>query len=209
VPHLLVVRGVQIDSAEMPSRVVLAALVTGDMAVFHYLPTEKINAWTRWHTDLGTIESVCVLPGVLRDDIFIVAKSPNNTTRTLYQYDYAADDDAGLPIAARLRTVKLDSVFADGATVGRIRRVNDATIRLKDTPQEAQLSIERPDGSLMPLRLWPANVVSGAEQRPFTGDIPVSITGGYTRDGGLTLVSSAPYPATILSITPRVDYTSQ
>ena len=105
----------------------------------------------------------------------------------------------GLPIRARLQSMRLNAGAGDGTSQGKTARINKATIRMNETlgckfgPSFTQLDeidfrvvADRMDGP-------PAL---------FTGDQVVDFDGDYSTDPWVCLETSEPQPCTVISIMP-------
>jgi len=72
-PHLLVSGARQIAYFANPHGCFYCVLGDGTMAVFTYMPNERVSAWSRWRLGGGRkFTSVCVLPGAETDDLWCV-----------------------------------------------------------------------------------------------------------------------------------------
>lgn len=108
----------------------------------------------------------------------------------------------GLPCIAKLQTMRIEAGAGDGTAQGKIKRINDLTIRFLDTlggmvgPDEDNL-----DTINFRMGSDPMNAPPPA----FTGDQDrIAFNSGYELNGHIWYVNDQPLPATVVAFMPKL-----
>ena len=108
----------------------------------------------------------------------------------------------GLPFVSTIQPMKLDFQLRDGATRGRRKRLNRATVSLYKS-----LGGEASTNGTEWLWLYPRDFNDAMDSSPpvFTGESEVVVAGDYSFDGDFLLRQTQPYPLTVRALVIRVD----
>ena len=110
----------------------------------------------------------------------------------------------GLPYPAEIETLQIDTQMKDGTIQGRVKRIPEVILRVKDTRGIAvSPSSDRQD---LLVELKPPLTFMDPIA-PFTGDTnPIVMSSGFDRNGGRVYIrQDHPLPMTILGIIPSVE----
>lgn len=113
----------------------------------------------------------------------------------------ASTVQAGLPMLAKMRPMRLEAGSANGTAQGKTKRIHRIVARLADT---WAMKFGASDADLTPIVLRTA---SDAMDRPvpaFSGDKVLPFPGGYDSDGTIWFVNDQPTPSTIVALYPQV-----
>ena len=149
-------------------------------------------------TGLSHLEAKSV--GVLSDGAVQPSKTVASGQITL---DKAASKVlVGLPFTSTVLPMKFDYELQDGATRGRRKRINRATVSLYKS-----LGGEVSSNGTDWLWLYPRdfNDPMDASPPPFSGDAEVVVAGDYSFDGDFHLRQTLPYPLTIRALVIKLD----
>jgi hypothetical protein len=108
----------------------------------------------------------------------------------------------GLPYTSSLQTMRLEAGATDGTAQGKIKRIDEVTVRLFRTVN-ALVGANADDTDRISFR-------SGAEAMDvaiplFTGDKSIELNTGYDQDGYVMVQQDLPLPMTIISIIARAQ----
>ena len=108
----------------------------------------------------------------------------------------------GLPFTSTILPMKFDYELQDGATRGRRKRINRASVSLYKS-----LGGEASSNGTDWLWLYPRdfNDPMDASPPPFSGDAEVVVAGDYSFDGDFYLRQTLPYPLTIRALVIKLD----
>lgn len=149
-------------------------------------------------TGLSHLEAKSV--GVLSDGAVQPAKTVASGQITL---DKAASKVlVGLPFTSTILPMKFDYELQDGATRGRRKRINRASVSLYKS-----LGGEVSSNGTEWLWLYPRDFDDpmDASPPPFSGDAEVVVAGDYSFDGDFHLRQTLPYPLTIRALVIKLD----
>jgi hypothetical protein len=184
------------------------ALVTGytsttvvSATILQPWPDLTVLAATAWRRSAATISGLGHLEGQTVAIMGDGATYPTQTVAagTITLPTPACKVQVGLPIRARLQTMRLNAGAADGTSQGKTARINKATVRLLETlgckfgPSFDQL--DEID----------FRVVSDKMDGPpdlFTGDQVVDFDGDYSTNPWVCLETSEPQPCTVVAVMP-------
>ena len=184
------------------------ALVTGytsttvvTATILQPWPDLSVLAATAWRRSVTTISGLGHLEGqtvaILGDGATYPTQTVTGGTITLPTP--ACKVQVGLPIRARLQTMRLNAGAADGTSQGKTARINKATIRLLETlgckfgPSFDQL--DEIDFRVV------ADQMDGPPGL-FTGDQVVDFDGDYSTNPWVCLETSEPQPCTVVAVMP-------
>ena len=110
---------------------------------------------------------------------------------------YVTKAHAGLSYNSTLRTLRVDAGSAMGTSQGKIKRINELTVRLY---RSVGLKVGRDASNLdiVPFRSSAASM--DAPISLFTGDKEIELNGNYDTDGQLTIRQDQPLPMNILAV---------
>lgn len=149
-------------------------------------------------TDLGHLEG---------ETVTVLADGATHPDRVVTGGQITLDREAsvvhvGLPYTAKLKTMRLEAGAPDGASQGRIKRIDHVTLRFLD-------SLGAKVGpSFTALDTLTFRTGSDAMDSPpplYTGDKTVSWRGGYETDAQMCLQSDQPLPCTLVALFPKVS----
>jgi hypothetical protein len=110
---------------------------------------------------------------------------------------YVTKAHAGLSYNSTLTTLRVDSGSAMGTSQGKIKRINELTVRLF---RSVGLKVGRDANNLdvVPFRSSASSM--NAPIALFTGDKEIELNGNYDTDGQLTIRQDQPLPMNILAV---------
>ena len=110
---------------------------------------------------------------------------------------YVTKAHAGLSYNSTLRTLRVDAGSAMGTSQGKVKRINELTVRLY---RSVGLKVGRDANNLdvVPFRSSAASM--DAPISLYTGDKEVELNGNYDTDGQLTIRQDQPLPMNILAV---------
>ena len=110
---------------------------------------------------------------------------------------YVTKCHVGLPYSSTLTTLRADSGSAMGSSQGKIKRINELTVRLY---RSVGLKVGRDTDNLdiVPFRSSADEMNEAIDL--FTGDKEIELNGSYDTDGQLTIRQDQPLPMTILAV---------
>lgn len=149
-------------------------------------------------TGLSHLEAKSV--GVLSDGAVQPAKTVASGQITLDKP--ASKVLVGLPFTSTILPMKFDYELQDGATRGRRKRINRASVSLYKS-----LGGEVSSNGTEWLWLYPRDFDDpmDASPPPFSGDTEVVVAGDYSFDGDFYLRQTLPYPLTIRALVIKLD----
>ena len=165
-----------------------------------FLDCAKRYSGTATATITGLSHLEAKSAGVLADG----AVQPNKTVSSgQITLDKAASKVlVGLPFTSTILPMKFDYELQDGATRGRRKRINRASVSLYKS-----LGGEASSNGTDWLWLYPRdfNDPMDASPPPFSGDAEVVVAGDYSFDGDFYLRQTLPYPLTIRALVIKLD----
>ena len=110
---------------------------------------------------------------------------------------YVTKAHAGLSYNSTLRTLRVDAGSAMGTSQGKVKRINELTVRLY---RSVGLKVGRDASNLdiVPFRSSAASM--DAPIALYTGDKEIELNGNYDTDGQLTIRQDQPLPMNILAV---------
>lgn len=109
----------------------------------------------------------------------------------------------GLPYQAILQPMRMDLVMAAGASQGKVRRISELTIRVKNTlGAKFGPSLTRLDT----INFRNATDPMDASAPLFSGDKQVYFNGGHDKAGDLYIIQDYPLPFTILGVLAKAEF---
>ena len=110
---------------------------------------------------------------------------------------YVTKGHAGLPYNSTLRTLRVDAGSAMGTSQGKVKRINELTVRLY---RSVGLLVGRDANNLdvVPFRSSATPMDEAIDL--YTGDKEIELNGNYDTDGQLTIRQDQPLPMTVLAI---------
>ena len=109
----------------------------------------------------------------------------------------------GLPYTGTIKTMRLDTNLANGASQGRKRRINEVTFRFHQT-QGCKFGKSLTALNEIQFRSWADDPSIGAPK--FTGEKIVSWPMGYSEDAQVFIVQDQPLPCTLLGLAIKHDF---
>lgn len=109
----------------------------------------------------------------------------------------------GLPYSGTIKTMRLDTQLANGASQGRKRRITEATFRFNQT-QGCKFGKSLTALNEIQFRSWADDPSIGAPK--FTGEKTVSWPMGYSEDAVVYVVQDQPLPCTLLGLAIKHDF---
>ena len=158
------------------------------------------------HASGATVtQSVAAVSGLAHlegETVQVLADGSNHPSKTVssgaISLDrYATRIHVGLPYSSTLTTLRVDAGSAMGSSQGKIKRINELTVRLY---RSVGLKVGRDTANLdiVPFR-------SSADEMNeaiglFTGDKEIELNGNYGTEGQLSIRQDEPLPMTILAV---------
>lgn len=102
----------------------------------------------------------------------------------------------GLPYIPKLLTLRVEAGSAIGTAQGKIKRINEATVRIYKSLGMKVGNLNKQD--VVPFRSAADRM--GITPKLFTGDVRVAFPAGYNREGFVLVTQEHPLPLNILSI---------
>lgn len=183
---------------------VVWALVNGQLQALTYEKNHKVRAWTQQPT-LGTVESMCVLPGSNADVLFIAVKRDGERVLEVLDYDTYGDSigndnpDGVSYFESELETLPVDVPLGQGTSMGLLKRWVDVFVKVDSETNEFQITSA---GDLSNVQTWNGTLVE-----PVTLRYTMM---GWDRENRIKIVVPAPNDpldarwATILGIWGKV-----
>ena len=110
---------------------------------------------------------------------------------------YVTKAHAGLSYNSTLRTLRVDAGSAMGTSQGKIKRINELTVRLY---RSVGLKVGRDASNLDIVPFRSSATSMDAPIALFTGDKEIELNGNYDTDGQLTIRQDQPLPMNILAV---------
>jgi hypothetical protein len=110
---------------------------------------------------------------------------------------YVTKAHAGLSYNSTLRTLRVDAGSAMGSSQGKIKRINELTVRLQ---KSVGLKVGRDADNLDVVPFRSSASAMDAPIALYTGDKEIELNGNYDSDGQLTIRQDQPLPMTILAV---------
>jgi len=110
---------------------------------------------------------------------------------------YVTKAHAGLSYNSTLRTLRVDAGSAMGSSQGKIKRINELTVRLY---RSVGLKVGRDASNLDIVPFRSSATAMDAPIALFTGDKEIELNGNYDSDGQLTIRQDQPLPMTVLAV---------
>ena len=107
----------------------------------------------------------------------------------------------GLSYNSILQTMRIDAVGMQGTSQGKIKRVNDVTVRVYRS-LGVRVGSSSSQTDLIPFRTSASPMDKAVEM--FTGDKEVEFDGGDETDGHVVVTQSQALPLTVLALYPRL-----
>ncbi len=107
----------------------------------------------------------------------------------------------GLSYNSILQTMRIDAGGMQGTSQGKIKRVNDVTVRVYRS-LGVRVGSSSSQTDLIPFRTSASPMDKAVEM--FTGDKEVEFDGGYETDGHVVVTQSQALPLTVLALYPRL-----
>jgi len=175
------------------------AVDSTDFGTFVANTTGGYRVCTNTFYDLNHLEGETV--GVYVDGRAHSNKTVTDGIVTLDSGRYGAVVQIGLPATWSLDTHRLEAGAADGTAQGKIKRMEEVIVRLRET-----LGFKYgPDTSDLDEEIFTNASVIGVPPTLFTGDVSLRWNGGYEREGYMHFESDSPYPVQIQAIMPSVS----
>ena len=110
---------------------------------------------------------------------------------------YVTKAHAGLSYNSTLQTLRVDAGSAMGTSQGKIKRINELTVRLF---RSVGLKVGRDANNLDIVPFRSSATAMDAPIALFTGDKEIELNGNYDTDGQLTIRQDQPLPMNILAV---------
>ena len=110
---------------------------------------------------------------------------------------YVTKAHAGLSYNSTLQTLRVDAGSAMGTSQGKIKRINELTVRLF---RSVGLKVGRDANNLDIVPFRSSATAMDAPISLFTGDKEIELNGNYDTDGQLTIRQDQPLPMNILAV---------
>ena len=110
---------------------------------------------------------------------------------------YVTKAHAGLSYNSTLRTLRVDAGSAMGTSQGKIKRINELTVRLL---KSVGLKVGRDANNLDIVPFRSSAAAMDAPIALYTGDKEIELNGNYDSDGQLTIRQDQPLPMNILAV---------
>lgn len=145
-----------------------------------------------WHLEGETLSINA--EGATHPDVTVV----HGTAQLTRGVGYAV---AGLKCPARLQTMRIEAGAADGTSQGKIKRINEVTVRLV----QALGGEAGPDfDNMAPLQYRTSAVPMDQPPQIADGDARVLWNKGYDTKGRVAIRQSDPFPMTVVALLPQV-----
>ena len=149
------------------------------------------------------------------EDVAILADGASHPSKTVASGAITLDYEAskavvGIPFTSEMQTMPFDLGAQDGSTMGRLKRIPEVLVRLRNT-LDAEVS-DSPDGTfhaVVTRRLGTPGDSLDATPALFTGDVQLAMPQGHARQVTVCLRSTGAQPLSVLAVVPQLDLTER
>lgn len=175
-----------------------------DCTINYPFPDLNVIGANEWRLTVTTISGLDHLEGRTVDILADGAKSPQRvvTGGEITLQDQASKIHIGLPMPARLKTMRLNAGAQDGTSQGKTARINKVAVRLLSS---LGLQVGPSFDKLDDIEFRQVQDLMDNVPALFEGDAVVDFAGDYTTDPWLCFQQTDPLPCTIVAIMPTIS----
>ena len=155
----------------------------------------------------SAVTSVSGLDHLEGQVVSILANGATHADKTVSGGSISLDRSAtkitvGLPYTSTLQTMRIESGSADGSAQGKIKRIQELTIRLFETVG-AEVGSSSDNTDIIPFR--DSSMAMDTAVSLFSGDKQIEFNSDYETDGFVFVKQTQPLPLTITALYPQLN----
>lgn len=191
---------------QSPWSIVWTVLRNGHVLALTVQQEHQVMAWTRNRFSSNVVD-ICAVPGAEQDEVFLLTGN-NSLSMLQHRSDASFSAAAYLDEGAAAYTSVFESMELEqnvnGSIQGRHKHVPRVTVRVFRTSR-FYAGIVNENNAELDQATFPGDVSPGYKNPPYTGDVYLSVPGGFSRQARLRVENRDAAPMTLLGFYSEVE----